>query len=123
MNTIIIKGRLVRDPEIRYTTNNAAVTSFSVAVDRYTKAGNDKIADFIDCVSFGQQAEFISKYFSKGQEILVTGRLQIDAYTDKDGNNKRKAVVMVTQVEFCGSKQDTPIDITKEISDGNDLPF
>lgn len=123
MNTIMLKGRLTRDPEVRYTQNNAAVTQITMAVDRYTKAGEEKVADFIDCVSFGSTAEFIGKYFKKGQEILVIGRLQIDSYTDKDGNTRRKTNVIISQVEFCGSKAETPIDVTKEISDGDDLPF
>lgn len=65
MNTIMLKGRLTRDPEVRYTQNNAAVTQITMAVDRYTKAGEEKVADFIDCVSFGSTAEFIGKYFKK----------------------------------------------------------
>lgn len=124
MNIIMIKGRLTRDPELRYTQNNSPITTLSVAVDRYTKAGDEKLADFIDCVSFGQQAEFISKYFSKGKEILITGRLQIDAYTDKDGNNRRKASVIISQVEFCGGKgKEEPEDVTDAIGNGDDLPF
>lgn len=123
MNTIMLKGRLTRDPEVRYTQNNAAVTQLTMAVDRYTKAGEEKLADFIDCVSFGSTAEFIGKYFKKGQEILVIGRLQIDSYTDKEGNTRRKTNVIISQVEFCGSKAENPIDVTKEISDGDDLPF
>jgi single-strand DNA-binding protein len=123
MNTIMLKGRLTRDPEVRYTQNNAAVTQLTMAVDRYTKAGEEKLADFIDCVSFGSTAEFIGKYFKKGQEILVIGRLQIDSYTDKEGNTRRKANVIISQVEFCGSKAENPTDVTKEISEGDDLPF
>lgn len=123
MNTIMLKGRLTRDPEVRYTQNNAAVTQLTMAVDRYTKAGEEKLADFIDCVSFGSTAEFIGKYFKKGQEILVIGRLQIDSYTDKEGNTRRKTNVIISQVEFCGSKAESPTDVTKEISDGDDLPF
>lgn len=123
MNIIMLKGRLTRDPEVRYTQNNAAVTTITVAVDRYTKTGEEKLADFIDCVAFTGTAEFISKYFKKGQEILITGRLQIDVYTDKDGNQKRKANVIITNAEFCGSKAEKPIDVTKEIMDGDDLPF
>jgi single-strand DNA-binding protein len=123
MNTIILKGRLTRDPEVRYTQSNSMVTQITIAVDRYAKAGEEKTADFIDCVAFTSTAEFISKYFKKGQEILVNGRLQIDSYTDKEGNTRRKTNVVISQVEFCGSKAETPIDVTKEISDGDDLPF
>lgn len=123
MNTIILKGRLTRDPEVRYTQSNSMVTQITIAVDRYAKAGEEKTADFIDCVAFTSTAEFISKYFKKGQEILVNGRLQIDSYTDKEGNTRRKTNVVISQVEFCGNKAETPIDVTKEISDGDDLPF
>ena len=103
MNKVILKGRLIADPELRQTPNNISVTKFTVAVDRYAKAGEEKKADFISCVAWRQTAEFVSKYFSKGKEILLIGSLQTGSY-EKDGVKHYTTDVLVDNVEFCGSK-------------------
>ena len=108
LNHIIIMGRLTRDPELRRTGNGTAVASFTLAVDRdYSgKDGGEKGADFIDCVAWRQTGEFVSKYFSKGRMAVVSGRLQIRSWSDKDGNNRRTAEVVADNVYFGDSKRD-----------------
>ena len=107
LNQISIMGRMVRDPELRRTGNGTAVVSFSLAVDRdfAPKDGGDRETDFIDCVAWRQTGEFVSKYFVKGQMAAVSGRLQIRPWTDKDGNNRRTAEILVDHVYFCGKKE------------------
>ena len=107
LNQISIMGRLVRDPELRRTGSGIAVASFSLAVDRdfAPKDGGDRETDFIDCVAWRQTGEFVSKYFVKGQMAAVSGRLQIRPWTDKDGNNRRTAEILVDHVYFCGKKE------------------
>lgn len=108
LNQITLMGRLTRDPELRRTQSGTAVASFSLAVDRdYSgKDGGEKETDFIDCVAWRSTAEFISKYFSKGRMTVVTGRLQIRPWTDKDGNKRRAAEVVVDSAYFGDSKRD-----------------
>ena len=107
MNQIVIMGRLTRDPELRHTPNGVAVASFTLAVDRgFTpKDGGDRQTDFIDVVAWRNTAEFVSKYFTKGQMAAVTGRLQIRDWTDKDGNKRRSAEVVAENVYFTESKK------------------
>jgi len=107
MNQIVIMGRLTRDPELRHTPNGVAVASFSLAVDRgYTpKDGGERQTDFIDIVAWRNSAEFVSKYFTKGQMAAVTGRLQIRDWTDKDGNKRRSAEVVADNIYFTESKK------------------
>ena len=106
MNSIIIKGRLTRDPELKTTGSGVSVCSFSVAVDReYQKQGEDKVCDFFNCNAWRVQGEFVSKYFVKGQEILVRGEMQSRKYEDKQGNNRIAWEIQVDRAEFCGSKQ------------------
>ena len=105
LNRIDIQGRLVRDPELRRTQNGVAVTSFTLAVERdYCEAGKDREADFIDCVAWRGTAEFIDKYFTKGRMMIVTGRLQIRNWQDKEGNKRRSAEVMAESVFFADSR-------------------
>jgi len=107
MNHIVIMGRLTRDPERRETATGIPVTSFSLAVDRgYTpKDGSEKQTDFIDVVAWRSTAEFVSKYFVKGQMAAVTGSLQIRDWTDKDNNKRRSAEVIADRVYFTESKK------------------
>ena len=102
LNHITIMGRLVRDPELRRTGSGTAVASFTVAVDRDFggRDGGEKETDFIDCVAWRQTGEFISKYFTKGSMIVVSGRLQIRSWTDKDGNKRRTAEVVADNVRY-----------------------
>ena len=108
LNHITIMGRLVRDPELRRTGSGVAVASFTVAVDRDFggRDGGEKETDFIDCVAWRQTGEFVSKYFTKGRMIVVSGRLQIRSWTDKDGNKRRTAEVVADNVYFGDSKRD-----------------
>ena len=108
LNHIVIMGRLTRDPELRRTGSGIAVASFSLAVDRdfSPKDGGDRECDFIDCVAWRQTGEFVSKYFTKGRMAVVSGRLQIRSWTDKDGNKRRTAEVVADNVYFGDSKRD-----------------
>lgn len=103
MNFIAIHGRLVRDPETRHTQSGVAVTTITVAVDRAYSGDGEKQADFFDCVFWRQGAEFVSKYFSKGEEIIVQGEMQSRKWTDKDGNPRTSWEIQNCQAEFCGS--------------------
>ena len=109
LNQIVIMGRLTRDPELRRTGSGIAVTSFTLAVDRDfgPKDGGEKETDFIDCVAWRQTGEFVSKYFAKGRMAVVTGRLQIRGWTDKDGNKRRTAEVIADSVYFGDSKKES----------------
>lgn len=108
MNKVILMGRLTRDPEVRYSAgdNAMAVARFSLAVDRRRRAngGDEQTADFINCVSFGRQAEFAEKYLRKGTKLLVTGRIQTGSYTNKDGVKVYTTDVVVEEQEFAESK-------------------
>ena len=108
LNHIVIMGRLTRDPELRRTGSGVAVASFTVAVDRDFggRDGGEKETDFIDCVAWRQTGEFVSKYFTKGRMIVVSGRLQIRNWTDKDGNKRRTAEVVADNCYFGDSKRD-----------------
>lgn len=108
LNRIVIMGRLTRDPELRRTQNGTAVTSFSVAVDRDFKSreSGEKATDFIDVVAWRQTAEFVCQYFTKGRMAVVTGRLQIRNWTDKEGNKRRSAEVVADNVYFGDFKRD-----------------
>jgi single-strand DNA-binding protein len=109
MNKVILMGRLTRDPEVRYSAgdNAMAIARFSLAVDRRRRANggaDDQSADFINCVSFGKQAEFAEKYLRKGTKLLVTGRIQTGSYTNKDGVKVYTTDVVVEEQEFAESK-------------------
>ena len=108
LNHITIMGRLTRDPELRRTGSGIAVASFTVAVDRDFggRDGGEKETDFIDCVAWRQTGEFVSKYFTKGRMIVVSGRLQIRSWTDKEGNKRRTAEVVADNCYFGDSKRD-----------------
>ena len=109
LNHIVIQGRLTRDPELRRTSSGTAVAGFTLAVDRdfASKDGGQKETDFIDCVAWRQTGEFASKYFQKGRMAVVSGRLQIRGWTDKDGNKRRTAEVVVDNMYFGDSKPDS----------------
>lgn len=115
MNKIIIKGRLTADPELRSTTSGVPVCTIKVAVDRGFK-GEDKQTDFFDCTFWRQGAEFVSRYFTKGREILVEGEMQSRKYEDKNGNKRTAWEIGNARAEFCGSKNETssPIESVVE---------
>lgn len=105
LNHIVIMGRLTRDPEYKATGTGLSVTNFSVAVDRDVPGqSGERETDFIDCVAWRKTAEFITKYFTKGSVIALSGRLQIRTWTDKDGNKRRTAEVVVDNAYFGSSK-------------------
>ena len=108
LNHITIMGRLTRDPEMRNTQSGVAVASFTLAVDRDFggRDGGEKQTDFIDCTAWRHTAEFVSKYFSKGRMAVISGRLQIDNYTDNDGNKRKSAKVVADNIYFGDSKKD-----------------
>ena len=121
LNHITIMGRLVRDPELRRTGSGIAVASFTLAVDRDFKASdaNEKEVDFIDCVAWRQVGEFVSKYFSRGRMAVVSGRLQIRSWNDKDGNKRRTAEVVADNVYFGDSKSDSSAPSTQAPAPAN----
>ena len=108
LNHITVMGRLTRDPELRRTGSGIAVASFTLAVDRdYSpKDGGERETDFIDCVAWRQTGEFVSKYFTKGRMAVVSGRLQIRNWTDKEGNKRRSAEIVADNVYFGDSRRD-----------------
>ena len=136
MNKAILMGRLTRDPEVRYsqTDSNMAIARFSLAVDRrYKKQGDETTADFFNCTAFGKQGEFVEKYLKKGTKVVVTGRIQNDNYTNKDGQKVYSVQIMVEEIEFAESKaagqsqqnDSMPGDGFMNIPDGveSELPF
>ena len=108
LNHIVIMGRLTRDPELRRTGSGVAVAIFSLAVERdfAPKDGGERETDFIDCVAWRQTGEFVSKYFTKGRMIIVDGRLEMRDWTDKDGNKRTSAEIVVANAYFGDSKRD-----------------
>ena len=108
MNNVSLIGRLTAEPELKHTQSGTACTRFNIAVDRRVKQGEEKQTDFITIVAWQQRAEFICKYFSKGQRIALTGRIQTGSYTDKDGNKRYTFEVVADNVEFCESKTAQP---------------
>lgn len=109
MNKWIGKGRLTRDPEVRYTQSGKAVASFILACNRQTKKGSDgkQTADFISCVAWEGIAQTVSNYLMKGREVLVEGRLQTRSYEAKDGSKRYVTEVIVSNLEFCGKRENT----------------
>lgn len=106
LNQISVQGRFARDPELRRTNSGKAVTSFTLACDRDFKDQTGKReVDFIECVAWGGTAEMVEKYFGKGQMAIVTGRLQLRDWADKNGQKRRTAEILVSSVYFCGSKE------------------
>ena len=108
LNHIVLMGRLTRDPELRRTGSGVAVATFTIAVDRAfaNSATGERETDFIDIVAWRNTAEFVSKYFTKGRMAVVSGRLQIRPWTDKEGNKRRSAEVIADNVYFGDSRRD-----------------
>ena len=133
MNKIVLLGRLTKDPETRYTqTTNTQVTSFTLAVNRrFVKQGEERQADFINIVAWSKTAEFVSKYFKKGQQVGVIGRIQTRTYEAKDGTKRYVTEVVADEVQFLdwGSKKENNESINKTSDedltpvDDEDIPF
>ena len=102
LNKVILMGRITADPELKHTPSNVAVCTFSLAVNRRF---NRNETDFIDIITWRQQAEFVSKYFSKGQQMVVVGALQTRTWEDKNGNKRKSVEVVVDEVHFADSKR------------------
>ena len=131
LNHIVIMGRLGKDPELRRTQSGVAVATFNVAVDRdfKDKATGQRATDWITCVAWRGTAEFVEKYFSKGSLAVVSGRLQMRDWTDKDGNKRISAEVQAENVYFAGAKteggqRELPgFEVMDDDDDDPDLPF
>lgn len=133
LNHITLAGRLARDPELRRTQNGTAVTSFTLACERdFKNESGDREVDFIDCVAWRKTAELVSGYFTKGRMAIVSGRMQIRGWTDKDGNRRKSAEILVDNIYFGDSKPQaegaatevTGADPYSEIAEDDDqLPF
>ena len=107
-NKVILMGRLTSDPELKQSQNGTSVTSFNLAVDRrFNKEGQPKQTDFITIVAWKQTAEFICKYFGKGQAMLVCGELQTRSWTDNNGNKHYATEVLASEVKFCEAKNNS----------------
>lgn len=105
LNHITLAGRLVRNPELRRTQNGTAVASFTLACERdFKNESGDREVDFIDCVAWRKTAELVSGYFTKGRMAIVSGRMQIRGWTDKDGNRRKSAEILVDNIYFGDSK-------------------
>jgi len=140
MNKVILMGRLTKDPELRYTNaSNIPVASFSLAVNRrFTKQGEERKADFINCVAWNKTAEFCKNYFKKGQQVAVIGRLQTRSWEDEQGKRRYATDVVIEETYFADSKkgqsqetfQNQPVaqvkaqnDFVTIDEDDDDLPF
>ena len=144
LNSICLQGRLTDNPVLRYTQSQTAVVSFTLANDSdYADQNGERSCEFINCVAWRGTAEFVSKYFVKGQMALVNGRLQQRDYTDREGINRRVAEIVVNSINFCGKKEDNqnngggkyqqraaqpqnvyaPPDFEEITDDDGDLPF
>ena len=104
MNKVILMGRLVKDPEVTVSANGTSIAKFSIAVDRKFKREGEPEADFFNCVSFGNQAQFIENYLHKGTKVVVTGRIQNNNYTNTEGRKVYDVRIMVEEIEFAESK-------------------
>ena len=130
MNKFIGKGRLVADPDVRYSTNSKgeqmAIARYRLAINR---KGKDAGTDFINCVAFGRNGEFAEKYLKKGQEIMIEGEIRTGSYDNKDGQKVYTTDIVVENHEFCGTKQETaqsaPTNGYQPVPEGieGDLPF
>ena len=141
MNTVLLIGRLTKDPELRYTQSGTAVASFTLAVNRrFSNQSGEREADFINCVAWQKSAEFVANYFRKGQQMALEGRLQVRSYDGNDGQRRWVTEVVAEQIEFVGSKNEngsgrqdyqnnnasagSSLGLGEEIVfDDNDLPF
>ena len=132
MNKVILMGRLTRDPEVRYTQNtNLTVVNFSIAVNRRFAKENDEVkADFFNVIAWNKTGEFVGKYFKKGQQVIVSGRLQNRNWTDQQGVKHYATDIIAEEVDFAGSKAENNTnnntenaDITDFASESDSLPF
>ena len=107
LNTVILQGRLTDTPELKTTTTSKSVTSFSIAVERDFSTNGERETDFINIVAWNNTAEFVTRYFNKGKQILVKGSLQVRKYQTQNGENRYSTEVLAEKVYFCGDKGNT----------------
>lgn len=131
-NLVVLQGRLTDTPELKVTTSGKSVTSFSLAVERDFSTGEDKETDFINIVAWNKNAEFISKYFTKGKQMIIRGSLQVRKYKTQNGENRYATEVIADKVNFCGDKTQDPLQAVQnnleqydftEVDGSEDLPF
>lgn len=131
-NLAVLTGRLTADPELKKTQSGISVTSFTIAVDRDYKSGEERKTDFINIVAWRQTAEFVTKHFTKGSLIGIEGTIQTRKYQDRDGNNRTAFEVVADNVQFVGAKtndtpseasQERPAEEFNEVETDDDLPF
>ena len=126
INSIVLMGRLTKEPELKATASGVSVLRITLAVDRnYTPSGQERKADFIDCIAWRQTAEFISRYFHKGSMIAIQGELNTGTYTDKEGNKRTFYEVAINQASFCGSKENNEPNNEPDVEmiDDEEMPF
>ena len=127
MNKVTLIGRFAADPELRKTGSDISVTSFTIAVDRPYSKGSDRQTDWVDIVAWRNTAEFVCKYFSKGEPIVIEGSLQTRMWEDQNGNKRKSVEVVADNVEFVpkakGDKKDIPASDDFAVVDNEDLPF
>ena len=124
LNNATIMGRLTRDPELRHTQSGLSVASFTLAVDRdFGPKDGDKETDFIDVVAWRQTADFVSKYFSKGKMAVVSGRIQVRTYKDKNDNNRKAFEIVADSVYFGDSKKDSDTGPRNSQASGYEPPY
>ena len=127
MNNVCLIGRLTKDVEVRYTqTNNTMVVSFTLAVNRKFAKKDEQQADFINIIAWNKTAEFCSKYFKKGMQVSVVGRIQTRSWDDQNGQKRYATDVIVESAEFCGAKKDekeTELDFVTVDTSDEELPF
>jgi single-strand DNA-binding protein len=123
LNKGILMGRLTRDPELRHTQSGTAVCSFTLAIDRDRKDANgEKQTDFIDCVAWNKQAEFVAQWFSKGMMAIVVGRIQSRKWQDQNGNNRTAIEINCEEVSFGETKKNRDSNSGRQNSDFADMP-
>ena len=123
LNSIVVMGRLTADPELKKTQNGISVVSFTLAVERSYKTGEERQTDFIDVTAWRSTAEFIEKYFSKGQMMVVQGSLQTRNYEDKNGNKRKAVEIVAGNVYFGESKRSEQAAAYTPPAAGEDIPF
>ena len=122
LNKVILQGNLATEPDIRHTQSGTAVSSFRLAVNRdYKSQDGTRETDFINIVAWRGAAEFVGKYFTKGQQAVIEGRLQVRQYTDREGNKRSVTEVVASNIYFCGQRRDNPM--TADLSDGEPPDF
>ena len=128
INNVMLLGRLTRDPELRHTQSGTSVASFTLAVDGFNKGD----VDFINCVAWRQTGEFVSKYFEKGDQLALTGRISVRNYEDKNGDKRTATEVIAERVSFCGGKksegkprrgEDVTAEDFEDLDEDEELPF